>query len=51
MNTQRNSRNFWQELIAIRRHFSKGSRTGKLSGTVFLMETPPRRDKIAQDGC
>ncbi len=43
MNTQRNSRNFWQELTAVRRHFSRGSRTGKFSGIVLLIKTPPNK--------
>ncbi len=42
-NTQRNSRNFWQELPAIRRHFSRGSRTGKFSMTILLMEITPKK--------
>ena len=36
-NIQRNSRNFWQEFAAARRHFSKGSKTGNFSGIVLLM--------------
>ena len=39
MSTLLNTRNFWQELPAIRRQFSRGSRTGKFSSTVLLMET------------
>jgi hypothetical protein len=40
MNTLKNSRNFWQEFAAIRKHFSRGSKTGKFSGAVLLMEAP-----------
>ena len=39
MSTLLNTRNFWQELPAVRRQFSRGSRTGKFSSTVLLMET------------
>ncbi len=34
---------FWQEFAATRRHFSKGSKTGKFSGNVLLMAAPLKK--------